>query len=234
MAGFGGLGGRGGFGASFPTRNAMPNSNVVESVPFGSRQEWQADFDRRWADANRAPTAEFRPTGSLIPDYVAFDPQGPQLVGQDAGGRPTPWDGVPTTPSSGPTLVSSGMPTAATSGSTLESYIADYSASNGGTAPTFSDPWSPNLSALEAERSRMPGMYDAFERNTQAYNNMGGRGMMNGILSEGYSSPTYGRVSTAGNGAQTPDTTGLNMDWTGVYNPTSGSGAVGQRRRWGQ
>lgn len=219
MAGFGNPSGRsGGFGSSFPSRGGAPDSQTVDYLR--PQDEWQSDFDARWgAEASRARAPGFAP--------MQFDASQPGYY--EMPGKTMP----PANPNAGrfsgdPTLPP--LPTHQQAPTRIS--IDSLTPQSGQYDPGYT----PDFSALNAEKDQMTQRYDAFQRQNQAYNVMNGNGMLNGVLSDAYAGPNYGQINTAGGtGVGQDPTSGVNMDWTGVYNPQTGSGAVGQARRgWGR
>lgn len=217
MAGFGDTGGRGGFGASFPMRGAAPTSEEVGYMPSWS--DWEADWNAR-------REALGRPQASASVNTVYNHPDGWNMLapqGDGIGARPmapTPDNLGSFAPPNWSTVDNSVRPVAPTP-ENLDSFLDSFSATA-----------APDYTALDAERQAALTRYEPVFRQQSAYDRMAGRGMENGILSEAYSDANFGRVSGTPFASQ-PDAAGVNMDWTGVYNPANGSGSIGGRRRWG-
>lgn len=235
MVGFGSLGalGRGGFGASYPSRGGVtPNSQQVGYVP--DQQTWEADWQRRWDETLRGPASADPGPGPR--------PDAPTSTGISsswgAGGSPMDWAQanrhlysqdapIPTMGWSFQTGVNPNYhPDAPTAvwGPQFER--------NGYQEAPSATPYVPDFTALNAEREAMMPQFENRDHQQQAYDWMRGGNAMNGILSEAYAQPGFNHISSAG-GAE--GNSGINSG-TGLYDPLTGSGAIGQARprRWGQ
>lgn len=256
MSGFGslgGLGGRpGGFGMSYPTRVGAPNSQAIDYVR--PREEWEPDFDARWkAEAARAsgPSMSWvtpqqsqpdAPTGAVNwrdstgvsnswGDGIepnSYIQQNRHLYSADA---PIPVIGQTMTVGANPNYNPSAPyptwgPTFETNG--YQGVLPPYEAPK--PYQVFNPGYTPDFSALEREKEKMMGLYDAQARQQQAYDVMSGGHQINGIMGPNYSDPNFGRITGAEPKTNAPE----DMAWAdGLYNPTGTySTAPGKSTAW--
>lgn len=248
MATIGGLGGLGGF--SYPYRFGNPNSQVVEALPFATYGDWQSDWQSRYdAEAARATapsTVESQPSMINYGQPVASAPAGWTPESRSASNpswmqqRDDAKYGVIDVDMGGGqnakinTNYTATSPTSAdaTGSSLVGRNLYDVQAPQ----TTTSGGYTPDFSALNAERERFEPLYENQTRQSQAYGMMRGQGQENAVLGPDYQRPDFGQINgqpqgqnTAGfpGAGQIPGLNGIDMSWAdGSYNPQEGGSGV--------
>lgn len=235
-AGFGAFGGLGGLGA--PMRNATPNSNMVAS-PFadwgGSPEAWQADWQKRY-DAEAAKARA--PTGyktQLVPGAEGYDAKAAAPFHEQTRNQML-------TDLFGDNAAQAGAAIAAdpTLANSLQWFspesfnFAPHGASAVSESYDYDPGYSPDFSALTAEKERLTPLVEPQLRQQQAYDWMQAGQQENALMSPHYANAGFNTITGMSNPNAGPgQIDGVGMDWAkGVYDPTTQQGTGTYQPAW--
>ena len=203
--GLGGLGGAPQRNTPYPMRQNTPQSGTVIDPlvrdGMGSFQGWQNDWQGRW----NAEEGRRRAPGyvqGLRPEMVETLPGAEGYQAEFSQYDPN-------------------RPYSGGSHKTLQNVMGTL----------WDDGYTPDFTALDAERARYEPLFQNRERAQQSFNMMEGQGQRFGMMGPDYTNPGFGQVSGevnpfspdmgAGRAAVQGANDGISTDWlTGVYDPT--------------
>lgn len=250
MLGFGSYG-SGGIGSSYPERRNAPVSSSIEFLP--EEGVWQSDWEKRRAAEAAKARAAVAPKSQRF-DNAAYLKANPDVADPMSWGGQFPADPVGSyhygAHGAGENRQGANFNeaqylrlnpdvAAAVEGGHFASGL-DHFARHGWSEDRNVNQtrgqkgYTPDFSALNAERERMTSAFENQRRQQQAYEWMQGADQQNAIMSPDYANAGFNTITGLSNPYAGPDAVdGVGMDWaSGVYDPSTQSGTGTYQPSW--